>query len=250
MTITRRLALQVAAVALGLGLVMGIAFPPGAPEFLPRCLTAPLVGLETPKNAAEFLNIWRSKGLDQGKVTDGLYWDFLLMAGYGSVLVMWGLLIRQRRLRAPDGVIGLAVVALAVVAVGADVGENLNLLGMIKGPATDGGADLTRQFSYTKWATLGGTLLLAHRAFLPTRRGSLLYAFVAWAGTLACFTGGVLGILGLWDTPKFELVVLFMSVAFLVQVPLFAAYWEKHMWSPNQPVKAEKDPPMTKAARV
>ena len=82
-----------------------------------------------------------------------------------------------------------------------------------------------RGFSLTKWTSCGVTLVLLWWAFVPARRGSALYRLATLLVGGFSVLGGALGILGLWDNSKIELVIPYLLPALLLQIPLFWFFW-------------------------
>ncbi len=99
-----------------------------------------------------------------------------------------------------------------------------------------------RHCSLTKWAACGVTLVMFWWVFLPSRRGSALYRILALAIAAFSLISGSMGIFGLWNVTKIELVIPFLAPALLLQIPLFWRYWDDilgaHAAVPGQPIEA------------
>jgi hypothetical protein len=117
-----------------------------------------------------------------------------------------------------------------VVTAAADIGENLftlkNVAAVQSRLPDEAQVALMRHCSLTKWAALGVTLVLFWWVFLPSRRGSAFYRLLALSIAAFSLIGGSMGILGLWDITKIELVIPFLAPALLLQIPLFWRYWD------------------------
>ncbi|HME35861.1 MAG TPA: hypothetical protein VKF84_11530 [Candidatus Sulfotelmatobacter sp.] len=195
-----------------------------------------MVAFQTAPSPEEAKNVWKQLGDSTGKLTKGQvnlrrvqYADFAFIAAYTFLFFSVANLGRQRPI-AWSRIAGTLAMVSTVVTAAADIGENLFTLENVAAVQSrlpgEAQVALMRHCSLTKWAALGVTLVLFWWVFLPSRRGSALYRLLAL--TIAAFSliGGSVGILGLWDITKLELVIPFLAPALLLQIPLFWRYWD------------------------
>jgi hypothetical protein len=227
MTITRRMTLcAIFAVILTAGITGWFRLP--SPDALPRCLNSALVAFQTARSPQEAADVWNDLGDAKANLAKQQYPDFAFIAAYTSLFLILAAIARRRPIRSARMAGKLVVVAASITAV-ADIGENYftlaNIAALRSGLPAATQVDLMRHCSLTKWAACGVTLILCWWVFLPSRRGSALYRLASL--TIAGFSAvsGSMGVLGLWDNTKIELVFPFLAPALLLQIPLFWHYW-------------------------
>ena len=118
----------------------------------------------------------------------------------------------------------------AIMTTFADCGENFftlrNIATLGHGLPNADTVAMMRYCSLTKWVACGVTLMLLWWTFVPSRRGSALYRLLALAVAIFSVVAGSLGVLGLWDNPKFEMVIPFFGLSLVLQLPLFWWFWD------------------------
>jgi hypothetical protein len=235
MKVTHGMALSaVFAVILAAGLIR--IFPLPSPDTLPRCLDSAMLAFQTAPSPQEAANVWKELGDSTGKLTKGQvnlsrvqYADFAFIVAYSFLFFAVANIGRLRPITASRIAGVLAIASTGVTAV-ADIGENVftlkNIAAVQSGLPDATQVALMRDCSLTKWAALGVTLVLFLWVFLPSRRGSALYRLLALTIIAFSVISGSMGILGLWDITKIELVIPFLAPALLLQIPLFWRYWD------------------------
>jgi hypothetical protein len=244
MTATRGKALSaVLAVILTAAFTGWFRLPP--PDALPRCLNSVLVALQTAQSPQDALFVWKLLDAnEQSNLAKAQYPDFAFIAAYTFLFLLLAAIGRRRPIRS-SRIAGKLVVVAALVTAVADIGENcftlLNVAALEHGLPEAARVDLMRHCSLTKWAACGVTLILFWWIFLPSRRGSALYRLLAL--TIAAFSviSGSMGVLGIWDITKIELVLPFLAPALLLQIPLFWWHWNDvhgdHAAVASQPIE-------------
>jgi len=228
MTVTRKMALSAAvAVILTSGLTVRIRLP--SPDTLPRCLDSALVAFETARSPEEAASVWNALKDKAPNLAKQQYPDFAFIAAYTFLFFVLAAIARRRPIGS-SRIAGKFVIVSAIATAVADVGENcftlVNIATLHHGPPDAARVALMRDFSLTKWAACGVTLVLLWWFFVPSRRGSALYRLLALTIAALSVISGGMGILELWDNPKIELVIPFLAPALLLQVPLFWRYWD------------------------
>jgi hypothetical protein len=217
------------------------------PDKLPRCLNTVLVAFQTAHSPREAEQVWNLLGDQQSNLAKAQYPDFAFIAAYIFLFLVLAALGRRRPIGS-SRIAGKLVVVSALVTAIADMGENCftlaNVASLKHGLPEAAQVDLMRHCSLTKWAASGVTLILLWWIFLPSRRGSALYRLLAL--TIAGFSAmsGSMGVLGMWDVTKIELVFPLLAPALLLQIPLFWWYWDHaqgaHAAVEGQPIEMWK----------
>jgi hypothetical protein len=197
-----------------------------------------MLAFQTARSSAETAEIWRQLGdsqknenLSQGQknLSRFQYVDFAFIAAYTFLFLVSASIGRRRQIRWSKIAGRIASVSVVVTAL-ADISENIftlkNAQALQSGLPEPVQTALMRGSSLTKWTALGVTLILFCGVFLPSRRGSALYRLLAMAVAAFSLISGLLGVSGLWDITKLELVIPFFAPALLLQVPLFWRYWD------------------------
>jgi hypothetical protein len=217
----------VCAVILTAGITGWFRLP--SPDALPRCMDSALAAFQTAQSPEEAATVWNELGAKAPNLAKQQYPDFAFIAAYTFLFFVLARIGRSRPIGS-SGVAGTLVMVSATVTAVADIGENCytlaNIAALHHGFPEAFSVGLMRHCSLTKWAACGVTLVLLWWVFLPSRRGSALYRLLAL--TIAAFSviSGTMGILGLWDNTKIELVIPFLAPALLLQIPLFCRYWD------------------------
>jgi hypothetical protein len=215
-----------------------------SPDALPRCMNSASAAFQTAQSPEEAAAIWKELGDKAPNLAKQQYPDFAFIAAYTLLFIVLARIGRQRPIRSSH-VAGTLVMISAVVTAVADVGENCftlsNIAALHHGLPDAARVALMRDFSLTKWASCGVTLVLLWWIFLPSRRGSALYRLLALTIAALSLVSGSMGILGWWDNTKIELVIPFLAPALFLQIPLFWRYWddvlETHVAIGSQPVE-------------
>jgi hypothetical protein len=199
-----------------------------APDALPRCLDTVLVAFQTARSPQEAALVWNLLGNQQSNLAKAQYPDFAFIAAYTFLFLVLAAIGRRRPIGS-SRIAGKLVVISALVTAVADIGENCftlaNVASLKHGLPDAARVDLMRHCSLTKWAACGVTLILLWWIFLPSRRGSALYRLLALTIAVFSMISGSMGVLGIWDITKIELVLPFLAPALLLQIPLFWWYW-------------------------
>jgi hypothetical protein len=228
----KRTALLVTVAALIGFMFMLLRYPAGNPDWLPRCLNSGLIALETAVSPAEVLEIWHQSDFKRQNVEPNLEWDFGFMAAYGLLFVQMALLGRKRGVRVASIAATLAVVT-AIAAAGSDARENLMTLKSVpllihdKLPDAETVAQ-ARTASLAKWGLTGVTLLLLWGAVVPSRSGPASYRVIAWGVEFFMALSGVLGVIGVVDNTKLELVIPLLLPALVGFAVIVWRYWGVH----------------------
>jgi hypothetical protein len=238
----RKLLLSVFAVIVTGTATACFRLPP--PDLLPNCLNTVLVAFQTAHTPQEASLVWRVLDDHQSNLAKAQYADFAFIVAY-TVLFLLLAGIGRRRPIPSSKIAGRLIIIFALVTAIADIGENCftlaNIAALEHGLPTDALVSHMRDCSLTKWAASGVTLILFWWIFLPSRRGSALYRLLALVIAAFSLISGSMGVLGLWDVTKIELVFPFLVPALLLQVPLFWRYWEDvqggHMAVANQAIE-------------
>ena len=201
-----------------------------APDALPRCLNTVLVAFETAQSPDEAQMIWKLLGDHQANLAKSQYPDFAFIAAYTFLFLLLANIGRRRPI-ASSRLSAKLVILSALLTAMADIGENLftlaNTIALKRGADPSSAyVDLMRHCSLTKWAACGVTLILLWWIFLPSRHGSALYRLLSLTIAFLSLISGGMGVLGMWDVTKIELVFPFLGPALLVQIPLFWWYWD------------------------
>jgi hypothetical protein len=200
------------------------------PDALPRCLDTVLVAFQTARSPGEAQFVWNLlSDRQKSNLANAQYPDFAFIAAYTFLFLVLAAIGRARPIRSSQ-IAGRIIVISAFITAVADVGENcftlMNIAALKLGLPDAARIDLMRHFSLTKWAASGLTLILLGWVFLPSRRGSALYRFLALSVTAFSVTSGTMGVLGMWDITKIDLVFPFLTPALVLQIPLFIWYWD------------------------
>jgi len=215
------------------------------PDSLPRCLDTVLVAFQTARSPGEAQFVWNLLcDRQKSNLTNAQYPDFVFIAAYTFLFLVLAAIGRARPIRSSQ-IAGRIIVISALITAVADVGENcftlMNVAALKLGLPEAARIDLMRHCSLTKWAASGVTLVMLGWIFQPSRRGSALYRLLSL--TIAAFsvTSGAMGILGMWDITKIDLVFTFLTPALVLQIPLFIWYWddvrEDHAPLEGQPIE-------------
>jgi len=215
-----------------------------SPNALPRCMNSALAAFQTAQSPEEAAAIWKELGDKAPNLAKQQYPDFAFIAAYTFLFFVLARIGRQRPIRSSH-VAGTLVMVSAIVTAFADIGENFftlsNIATLHHGLPDAARVALMRDFSLTKWAACGVTLVLLLWVFLPSRRGSALYRLLALTIAALSLVSGSMGILGWWDNTKIELVIPFLAPALFLQIPLLWWYWDDvlgtHVAIGSQPVE-------------